>query len=140
MRTLNLNSSIVWVAAPLAAVSLSGCLDTSERSQSNSERTQIVERHPTPDGGYVEKTTEYIAGNKTSQTVTNTDISAGSIGGSILTGATTGNWAAFGSVVLTALGGTALTLMQRARANEHKEDAAEGWAKYEQAMKDKPNA
>src|SRR3954469_24097431 len=70
------NSPLGWLILLLllwAAVCLFGCMETSERSQSLSERTQVTERHPLPDGGYVERITESINGQKEKTTETKAD-------------------------------------------------------------------
>ncbi len=114
---------------------LAGCTTTNERSSSVGKRTQITERHPTPDGGYVEKVTEYTEGEKSKETTTKADVDWG--GAIIKAGAAaaTGDWAALGGVAATALAAGGAAFVQSRRAKEHKDDAAEGWAKYEAAMK-----
>ncbi len=125
------------LGAAVLAICLFGCTTTSERSQSNSSRTQITERHPTPDGGYVEKVTEYTEGERAKETTTKADVDWG---GAVLkagAAAATGDWAALGGVAATALAAGGAAFIQSRRAKEHKDDAAEGWAKYEAAMKEK---
>ena len=119
---------------------LSGCATTNERSLSLGKRTQITERHPTPDGGYVEKVTEHTEGEKSKETTTKADIDWG--GAVLKAGAAvaTGDWAALGGVAATAIAAGGAALMQSRRAKEHKDDAAEGWAKYEAAMKARDEA
>ena len=115
---------LALLLAALAALSLSGCATTSERSLSNSSRTQITERHPTPDGGYVEKVTEYTEGERSKETTTKADVDWG---GAVLkagAAAATGDWGALGGIAATivAAGGAAYVQQRRIRRAEQNED------------------
>ncbi len=106
------------------ALFLSGCTSTSERSLSIGKRTQITERHPTPDGGYVEKVTEYTEGEKSKETTTKADVDWG---GAVLkagAAAATGDWGALGGIAGTiiAAGGMAYAQSRRIRRAESNED------------------
>lgn len=112
------------VGTLVLALAVAGCSTTNERSQSSSQRTQITERHPTPDGGYVEKVTEHIEGEKTKETTTKADIEWQ---GAILkagAAAATGDWGALGGIAgtLLAAGGMAYVQHRRVRRAEENED------------------
>lgn len=128
------------LVATILVLLLSGCTSTSERSQTSSKRTQIEEQHPTPDGGFVKKTTEYIDGERAAETTTKADVDWGGALMKAGAAAATGDWAALGGVAATAIAAGSAAFIQSRRAKEHKDDANEGWAKYEAAMKDKANA
>ena len=108
----------------LIALALNGCTSTNERSQSATQRTQITERHPTPDGGYVEKVTEYTEGEKSKETTTKADVDwAGAVSKGVGQ-AVTGDWLGLGITAGTMLaaGGAAVVSERkrrlRAEANE----------------------
>jgi hypothetical protein len=112
------------VVALLLAVMLAGCTSTSERSLSFGKRTQITERHPTPDGGYVEKVTEYTEGEKSTETTTKADVDwAGAVSKGVGQ-AVTSDWLGLGITAGTMLaaGGAAVVSERkrrlRAEANE----------------------
>ncbi len=106
------------VVASVLALGLSGCTSTSERSLSIGKRTQITERHPTPDGGYIEKVTEYTEGEKSTETTTKADVDwAGAVSKGVGQ-AVTGDWLGLGITagsMLVAGGGAALTAAERKR-------------------------
>ncbi len=115
---------IALLIAALVAVAISSCTSTSERSASSSNRVQVTERHPTSDGGYVEKVTESIDGEKTKDTTTKADVNwAGAISKGVGQAAT-GDWLGLAITAGTALaaGGAAVVSERkrrmRAEANE----------------------
>lgn len=110
---------------------LTGCTSTSERSQSNSSRTQITERHPTPDGGYVEKVTEYTEGEKTKETTTKADVDwAGAVSKGVGQAAT-GDWLGLAITAGTALAaGGAAVVSERKRRMRAESDADEHYNDY----------
>lgn len=106
------------VVASVLALGIAGCTQTNERSQSSSRRTQITERHPTPDGGYIEKVTEYTEGEKSKDTTTKTDFDPSSAISGGIRQAATGDWlglAITAGSMLVAGGGAALTAAERKR-------------------------
>lgn len=106
------------VGTCVLALSATGCSTTNERSLSSTARTQITERHPTPDGGYVEKVTEYIEGEKDKTVTTKADVDwAGAVSKGVGQ-AVTGDWvglAVTAGSMLVAGGGAALTAAERKR-------------------------
>jgi hypothetical protein len=132
-----------WVALlallvlALAGLFLSGCTLTSERSLSNTERTMIEEQRPLPDGGFVKRTTEYIDGEKTSETTTKADLDWGTAAAKAGAAALTGDWGTLGGVAGTMLAAAGMGYVQHRRTRDHKADAEEGWAKYEAELKAK---
>ncbi len=135
-----------WLTVFLAlwvAFLICGCMETSERSQSNSERVQVTERHPLPDGGYAEKITESIDGTKDKTITTKADQSwQGAISKGIGQAAT-GDWVGLAITGATALaaGGAAVVKHREAAANKreaaaNKREADDTWDKL-MAEKDK---
>lgn len=105
------------VGAFVLAVALAGCTSTNERSASSSNRVQVTERHPTPDGGYVEKITESIEGEKTKETTTKSDVAwTGAISKGVGQAAT-GDWLGLAITAATTLaaGGAAVVSERRRR-------------------------
>lgn len=121
------------VGTCVLALSVSGCSSTSERSLSFGTRTQITERHPTPDGGYVEKVTEYTEGEKSREITSKADVNwAGAISKSVGQAAT-GDWvglAVTAGSMLVAGGGAALTAAERKRRMRAEADADEHYNDY----------
>lgn len=115
---------------------LTGCVSTTDTRQGQSQT--IIEHHPLADGGFVEKRSTYDSSEAVSKT--QSDIDWGGVVSKGIGAAATGDWAALGGIAATAVAAGGAALMQRSRANEHKADAQEGWAKYEAAMKDKSDA
>lgn len=112
------------VVASVLALGLSGCTSTSERSLSIGKRTQITERHPTPDGGYIEKVTEYTEGEKSTETTTKADVDwAGAVSKGVGQ-AVTGDWLGLGITAGTMLAADGAAVVSerkrrlRAEANE----------------------
>lgn len=136
------NTPLGWLFVLLllwAVMCLFGCMETNERSQTTSERTQVTERHPLPDGGYVERVTESIDGTKDKTITTKADQSwQGAISKGIGQAAT-GDWVGLAITGATALaaGGAAVVKHQQASASKKSED--EAWDKL-LAEKDKANA
>ena len=105
------------LTAALVYLALTGCTSTSERSLSSSNRVQVTERHPTPDGGYVEKITESVEGEKTKETTTKSDVAwAGAISKGVGQAAT-GDWLGLAITAATTLaaGGAAVVSERRRR-------------------------
>ncbi len=105
------------LVAALLYLALTGCTSTSERSLSSSNRVQVTERHPTPDGGYVEKITESIEGEKSKETTTKSDVAwAGAISKGVGQAAT-GDWLGLAITAATTLvaGGAAVVSERRRR-------------------------
>ncbi len=105
------------LVAALIYLALTGCTSTSERSLSSSNRVQVTERHPTPDGGYVEKVTESIEGEKSKETTTKSDVAwAGAISKGVGQAAT-GDWLGLAITAATTLaaGGAAVVSERRRR-------------------------
>lgn len=125
------------LVAAIFVMALAGCTSTSERSQSNSLRTQVTERHPTPDGGYVEKVTEQIEGEKSKETTTKADVAwSGAISKGIGQAAT-GDWLGLAITAGTTLAaGGAAVISERKRRMRAESDADEHYNDYK-ALKDK---
>lgn len=124
------------LALALAALWLNGCTETNTRSESASESTKIEEMHPTPDGGFVKKTTEYTNGQKSSQTTTKSDMDwAGAVSKGIGQAAS-GDWVGLAATGVSALlaGGVAVVKHREAAAN--RKDSDEAWDRL-MAEKDK---
>ncbi len=105
------------LVAALIYLALTGCTSTSERSLSSSNRVQVTERHPTPDGGYVEKITESTEGEKSKETTTKSDVAwAGAISRGVGQAAT-GDWLGLAITAATTLaaGGAAVVSERRRR-------------------------
>lgn len=105
------------LTAALVYLAISGCTSTSERSLSSSNRVQVTERHPTPDGGYIEKITESIEGEKSKETTTKSDVAwAGAISKGVGQAAT-GDWLGLAITAATTLaaGGAAVVSERRRR-------------------------
>lgn len=105
------------VVTLLLALVVVGCTSTSERTASSSNRVQVTERHPTPDGGYVEKITESIEGEKAKETTTKSDVAwAGAISKGVGQAAT-GDWVGLAITAATTLaaGGAAVVSERRRR-------------------------
>ena len=127
------------LVATIFILLLSGCASTNERSNDRTVRTQLTERHPTADGGYREKVTEYIDGSSEKLTKTQADIDWSSAISKGVGAAVTGDWTALGGIAGTMLMAGGAAYVQHRRTVDHRNDAIEGWAKYEAAMKDKSN-
>ncbi len=112
-----------------------GCAKTTDTREGQSQT--VIEHHPLKDGGFVEKRTTYDSSQSVSKT--ESDVNWGGLVANGIGAAATGDWAALGGIAATAVAAGGAALIQRQRANEHKADASEGWAKYEAAMKDKSN-
>ncbi len=126
---------LIFALAAIACF-LSGCVSTTDSRQGQSQT--IIEHHPLTDGGFVEKRTTKDSSEAISKTKADIDF-----GGAIINGigaAATGDWAALGGIAATALAAGGAAIIQGRRAKEHKDDAAEGWAKYEAAMKENKDA
>lgn len=128
---------VLWPC--VLALSLGACTSTSERSLSSTARTQIVERHPTTDGGFIEKTTEYIDGEKTRDITTKADVDwAGAVSKGVGQAAT-GDWlglAVTAGSMLVAGGGAALTAAERKRRMRAESDADEHYNDYKRLKED----
>lgn len=127
---------IVLIGILLAVIlilMMSGCSTTSERSQTSSKRVMIEESHPTPDGGVLKKTTEYIDGEKSAESTTKADIDwAGAVGKGVGQAAS-GDWlglAITAGSMLVAGGGAAMTAAERKRRMRAESDADEHYNDY----------
>ena len=106
----------------LVILLLSGCATTNETRRSQS-RT-ITERHPTPDGGFIEKQTRYDEGE--TETSTKSDVEwAGAVSKGIGQAAT-GDWIGLAATGVTALlaGGAAVVKHREAIHARKGEDEA----------------
>lgn len=119
------------LVATILILLMSGCTSTSERSQTSSKRVQIEESHPTPDGGLIKKTTEYIDGEKTAESTTKADIDwAGAVSKGVGQAAT-GDWVGLGVTAATMLGaGGAAVMTERRRRMRAEADADEHYNDY----------
>lgn len=124
------------LALALAAIALQGCASTKETTQQQEET--IIERKPTPDGGYIERRKTYGSSEKNITSKVDADWN-----GAISRGvgaAMTGDWVTLGGIGGTLVMAAGAAWSQHRRAKEHKDDAAEGWSKYEAAMRSKSDA
>lgn len=126
------------LVAAILLILLNGCSSTSERSLSSSQRTRITERHPTPDGGYAEKTTEYTTSEQDKLIRTEADANwAGALSKGIGQAAT-GDWLGLAITGVTTMAAGGAAVMKHREATAHKKDADEAWDKLI-AEKDKLN-
>ena len=134
------------LAAAAIAIALTGCWGKSTRSEGTTETTETTITTPLANGGTIVE--RRLTSADRSETKTTTQVEglgalAAKLGG-VAIGAATGTggaipWELIIGGATTLLAGGAGVAMQSRRAKEHKDDAAEGWAKYEAAMKDKPH-
>ena len=137
----------VLLGCAAAAIFLSGCWGKSTRSEGTTETTETTITTPLANGGTIVE--RRLTSADRSETKTSTQLEgmgalAAKLGGAAL-GAATGTggaipWELIIGGATTLLAGGAGVAMQSRRAREHKEDAAEGWSKYEAAMKDRTHA
>ena len=121
------------LVACIILLALNGCTSSSERSQTSSKRVMIEESHPTPDGGSLKKTTEYIDGEKATEATTKADVDwAGAVTKGVGQAAT-GDWlglAVTAGSMLVAGGGAAMTAAERKRRMRAESDADEHYNDY----------
>jgi hypothetical protein len=137
----------ILLAAAAAMIFLSGCWGKDTRSEGTTHTKETTVTTPLANGGTVverEVVTVDESQTKTTTKLEGVGALAAKLGGAAI-GVATGTggaipWELIIGGATTLLAGGAGVAMQSRRAREHKEDAAEGWSKYEAAMKDRTNA